>query len=195
MIVQYTDLIDSGERMKEQLIKWLEISGPWAFIISLAANTIISLLAFVPSVFITAANLSFFGFAEGLLLSFSGEIFGLLVSFYVYRKGFSFLKKTKAPKNAMLQNLSKTKGKDAFFLILALRIFPFAPSGAVTLAAAYSKVSAGVFFSASLIGKIPAVLIEGFAVQQVLKADWRIQLMTGIGSILILVILWVSKRK
>jgi uncharacterized membrane protein YdjX (TVP38/TMEM64 family) len=180
--------------MKEQLIEWLEISGPWAFFISLAANTIISLLAFVPSVFITAANLSFFGFAEGLLLSFSGETFGLLVSFYVYRKGFSFLK-TKAPKNAMLQNLSKTKGKDAFFLILALRIFPFAPSGAVTLAAAYSKVSAGVFFSASLIGKIPAVLIEGFAVQQVLKADWRIQLMTGIGSILILVILWVSKRK
>jgi uncharacterized membrane protein YdjX (TVP38/TMEM64 family) len=181
--------------MKEQLIEWLEASGPWAFIISLAANTIISLLAFVPSVFITAANLSFFGFAEGLLLSFSGEIFGLLVSFYIYRKGFSFLKKTKAPKNAMLQNLSKTKGKDAFFLILALRIFPFAPSGAVTLAAAYSTVSAGVFFSASLIGKIPAVLIEGFAVQQVLKADWRVQLMTGIGSILILVILWVSKRK
>ncbi|TDL78637.1 TVP38/TMEM64 family protein [Peribacillus frigoritolerans] len=181
--------------MKEQLIEWLEISGPWAFIISLAANTLISLLAFVPSVFVTAANLSFFGFAEGLLLSFSGEMIGVMVSFYVYRKGFSFLKKKKMPKNIMLQNLSKTKGRDAFMLILALRIFPFAPSGAVTLAAAYSKVGSGIFFSASLIGKIPAILIEGFAVHQVLKADWHIQLFMGIGSILILVIFWMHKRR
>lgn len=173
------------------------MSGPFAYVISLAANTLISLLAFVPSVFVTAANISFFGFTEGLILSFSGEMIGVLVSFCVYRKGFSFLKvkKFNSKGTALFTKLSQTKGRDAFFLILAFRIFPFAPSGAITLGAAYSKVSAGVFFCASLLGKIPAILIEGFAVQQVLEADFRIQVIMGIGSIFILVFWMLLKKR
>ncbi|WP_219621105.1 TVP38/TMEM64 family protein [Bacillus sp. UMB0893] len=184
--------------VKELLLEWMEMSGPFAYIISLAANIWISLLAFVPSVFVTAANISFFGFTEGLVLSFSGEMIGILVSFYVYRKGFSFLKvkKFNSKGKALFTKLSQTQGRDAFFLILALRIFPFAPSGAVTLGAAYSKVSAGVFFCASLLGKIPAILIEGLAVKQVMETDSRIQVIMGLGSIFILV-LWrmIQKRK
>lgn len=181
--------------MKDTLLAWLEESGPFAFLISLLANTAISLLAFVPSVFVTAANLSFFGLINGLILSFSGEVIGVMVSFYVYRKGFRFLsRKTSVHSSSVLKKLSGITEKDAFFVILSLRIFPFVPSGAITLAAACSSVSAGTFLAASFLGKVPAILIEGFAVHQVLNAEWRVQLFLVICSLLILAGIWMKKR-
>lgn len=113
----FITLKDSGEIMKDTLLAWLEESGPFAFLISLLANTAISLLAFVPSVFVTAANLSFFGLINGLILSFSGEVIGVMVSFYVYRKGFRFLsKKTSVHSSSVLKKLSGITEKDAFLL-------------------------------------------------------------------------------
>lgn len=48
---------------RDYLIELFSASGPWiAVVISIVINTIISILAFVPSVFITAANLAFLAF-------------------------------------------------------------------------------------------------------------------------------------
>lgn len=59
-----------------------------AFLLSIGINIIISLLGVVPSVFLTAANLTVFGFGEGMAVSFIGEAFGAVISFILYRKGF-----------------------------------------------------------------------------------------------------------
>ena len=53
--------------------------------ISLLVSVIISLFGVLPSAFVTAANLLYFGFWQGLMLSFLGEALGAGVAFYVYR--------------------------------------------------------------------------------------------------------------
>ncbi|MFH0067074.1 hypothetical protein [Peribacillus sp. NPDC056705] len=63
-------------------------SGPFSIAVSLAFNILISVLGFIPSVFITAANITVFGFEKGLILSYVGEIGGAVVSFWLYRKAF-----------------------------------------------------------------------------------------------------------
>lgn len=49
-------------------------SGPFSIAVSLIFNILISVLGFIPSVFITAANITVFGFEKGLILSYMGKL-------------------------------------------------------------------------------------------------------------------------
>lgn len=147
----------------EVLVNYKEI----AVVVSLLLSILISIFGVIPSVFITAANLLVFGFWKGTLISFLGETLGAIVSFFIYRKGFKRYVGKKLDKYPLASKLLGTKGKDAFFLILSLRLLPFVPSGLVTFASAVGKVSLIVFLFASSIGKIPALLIEAYSVKQV----------------------------
>lgn len=57
-------------------------SGPFSIAVSLAFHILISVLGFIPSVFITAANITVLGFEKGLIL-YRGEFSGAVVSFLV----------------------------------------------------------------------------------------------------------------
>ncbi|MBM7692457.1 putative membrane protein YdjX (TVP38/TMEM64 family) [Peribacillus deserti] len=166
-------------------------SGAFAYLISLALSIVVSILGVVPSVFITAANISYFGFAQGLYLSIAGEALGAVVSFYLYRKGISH---TFSTKNKWIKKLQLTKGMEAFFLIIALRIFPFIPSGAVTLAGAASKIHTINFAVSSTIGKIPALLIEAYTVKQILVWDFQSKIVLGILSLIIILFLFIRRN-
>ncbi|QFT87335.1 TVP38/TMEM64 family inner membrane protein YdjZ [Bacillus sp. THAF10] len=181
---------------RDYLIELFSASGPWiAVVISIVINTIISILAFVPSVFITAANLAFFGFLIGTLISFLGESIGAVVSFWLYRKGIKKFAPDALLKNKWLFRLQQTDGKNAFILVLALRLFPFAPSGLVTLAGATSKIGLGSFAVASTIGKIPALLIEAFSVYQVLQWNTPGKIILTLVAIALLIGAWKSRKK
>lgn len=181
--------------MEAHILAWFENSGTLAIWLSILLNIIISFLGVVPSVFLTAANISFFGFGQGLLISILGEAFGAIISFYLYRKGINRVKNKISIKNKFLDRLQNTQGVEAFFLIIALRIFPFIPSGVVTLVSAGSKVGIINFSIASTLGKIPALLIEAYSVKQVL--DWSLQgkIILGLLSFFMVVILIKRFRK
>lgn len=153
-----------------------------AILFSLAVNIIISIAGILPSTVVTAANIFYFGFAGGLIVSIVGEALGAVISFFLYRKGLYRLtqKFSSRPAPKLLVKLKNTKGAEAFFLVLALRIFPFAPSGLVTLTASISKMSAAAFVFSSTLGKIPALFIEAYSVNQVLGWKMEYQLAAGI---------------
>ena len=58
-------------------------------------------------------------------------------------------------------------------VIVSLRLIPFIPSGIITFAAAMGKVSMLIFLIASSLGKLPALLIEAYAVYNVTKFNWQ----------------------
>ena len=76
--------------------------------------------------------------------------------------------------------------KKAFWLILSLRLIPFVPSGIVTFAAAIGQVSATTFLIASSLGKLPALLLEGYAVYQVTEFGWQGKLILTVVAFAIL---------
>ncbi|WP_345290207.1 TVP38/TMEM64 family protein, partial [Streptomyces gulbargensis] len=120
-------------------------------------------LGVIPSFFITAGNLFYFGFWGGTLISFIGESIGALVAFFLYRKGLKKQRQKWSTHNK-LKLLVDSSGKEAFLLILLLRVIPYVPSALVTLAASVSKISWTSFFIASSVGKIPAVVMEALTV-------------------------------
>ncbi|WP_461201814.1 TVP38/TMEM64 family protein [Anoxybacillus sp. TBDG-1] len=159
--------------MEQQMIALFRTYESFAFLISIAMNVIISILGVVPSVFLTAANLAVFGFWKGTFLSFVGEAAGAIVSFVLYRKGFRQLSETKWFSYPKVRHLLAAEGKEAFFLVLSLRLLPFVPSGMVTFVAAIGRMSLLLFTAASSLGKLPALLLEAYSVYQVMNWTWQ----------------------
>ncbi|HEU4471284.1 MAG TPA: VTT domain-containing protein [Flavisolibacter sp.] len=176
--------------MKEQLLQLFEQNPGLAVLISLGFSILIALLGLVPSFFITAANILFFGFWPGVLLSFAGEALGAMVAFILYRKGFKKEASRRLERFPMAMQLTNAQGRQAFLLVLSLRLIPFVPSGLITFAAAIGRISLPVFFLASSLGKIPALLLEGYSVYELTRfstAGKIILALLGIGIIIYLV--------
>lgn len=159
--------------MKEALLTFFQQYPNLALLSSLVISIIIAVLGVIPSFFVTAANILFFGFWEGIFVSFLGEALGAVVAFYLYRKGFKKEATHQLHKYKKVKALLEAENRQAFWLIFSLRLIPFVPSGLVTFAAAIGRVSAPVFFLGSSLGKVPALLMEGYAVYQVTQFGWQ----------------------
>ena len=181
--------------MEEQLLHYFQEYEHYAILISIFVSIVVAVLGIIPSFFVTAANLIFFGFWMGTLISFIGESVGAIVAFYLYRKGFKQVSQKPLNKYPKIKKLVHTNGKEAFLLILSLRLMPFMPSGLVTLAGAVGSVSFILFAIASSIGKIPALLIEAYSVYQITQFDWQGKVILTLASIYLLYIVWKKVKR
>ncbi|MGG2952101.1 TVP38/TMEM64 family protein [Geobacillus stearothermophilus] len=181
--------------MEERMIEFLQAYGGAAYFLSLACNVVISVLGVVPSAFLTAANLTVFGFWPGFWVSFAGEALGAVVSFVLYRKGLRRWSQTTWLSHPKVKPLLHASGKEAFGLIFALRLLPFVPSGAVTFVAAIGRTSLSVFATASSLGKFPALWMEAYAVDQVIRVTWQGKLILAVLSGAMFLFIWRKIRK
>ncbi|TYR81265.1 VTT domain-containing protein [Priestia megaterium] len=163
-----------------------------AIFISIFVSVIIGILGVIPSAFWTAVHLKVFGVLAGTLLLVTGEVVGAAVSFWLYRKGFNRLVNEKVPSYPKVKKLLHVTGKDALLLVFILRLLPFVPSSIVTFFAAVGKMSFAVFITASILGKIPALAIEIYAVYQVVSLTKEGQMI--LGGLLICLILYIWKK-
>lgn len=167
--------------------------GYVAVILSIFINTVLATLAVIPSVFVTSANITVFGFWEGTIYSFLGESIGAVVAFFLYRSGLRNVSRRYLGRFPNAKRLIDAQGKEAFLLIIVLRLIPFTPSSLVTYFASVGKVSWQNFAVASLLGKIPALLLEAYSVYHVAnrtaEGKW---LLFAIGC---LGIGWIIKRQ
>ena len=178
--------------MQDQILQFLQQHPHIAVLSSLLISITIAIMGIVPSVFITGANILFFGFWYGTFISFLGETIGAIIAFLLYRKGFKTKTQKGLQKFPKLKPLIEAKGGQAFSLILSLRLLPFVPSGLVTFAAAIGKVSLSIFLIASSLGKIPALLIEAWSVHQVTQFSWQGKLILALISCIL--IYFVTKK-
>ncbi len=169
-------------------------SGHLSIVVSIVLNILISVLGFIPSVFITAANITVFGFQGGLIVSYLGETIGAAVSFLLYRKGIQAIQ-PKFMKNRWIMRLQNSQGSPAFGMILLLRLLPFIPSGVINLAAALSKTSLLIFFIATSIGKLPALLLEAYSVKQALNASDEAKIILVLLLFIFAALYYVKRKK
>ena len=164
--------------------------------ISLLISIAISLSGILPSVFLTGANIVFFGTIQGFIISLLGETVGAYITFYVYRLGLKKkVEKFSNNHNKLLSKIVNSDGKKAGLLICQGRIIPFIPSGIITLAASISNVNSIVFIVATLIGKIPSIALESLVSYDIINIydNWIRLSITFI--ILIFTALTIRKNK
>ncbi|PEJ49340.1 MULTISPECIES: TVP38/TMEM64 family protein [unclassified Bacillus (in: firmicutes)] len=141
----------------------------YAAILSILINVLISIVGIIPAWFLTAINIKIFGFTDGFLISFTGELIGTLVSFILYRNGLRKRFNRDVSKFKLLNKLLSLEGKEAFYGVLLIRFIPFIPSSLITLFAALGKITWSSFIVASFFGKLPVILFESYSVNQVLE--------------------------
>ncbi|MFK2825479.1 VTT domain-containing protein [Bacillus sp. B190/17] len=182
--------------MENALIQWLPAHPIPAFLLSVTLNIVIAISGVLPSAFITAANIALFGFQTGLLISIIGEAAGAVVSFILYRKGLKKFTSHMKLENKFLNKLQNTKGIEAVFLVIFLRVLPFVPSGAVTLTAAFSKMGLFTFSIASTAGKIPSLFIEAYSVERIfdLTVEWQLFILFALMSCFMIYTYWKRKN-
>ena len=178
--------------MQESLLHLFKEHPQLAILISVIVSLLVAVIGILPSVFITAANILFFGFWNGTFISFLGEAIGAGVAFILYRTGFKKTAEKGFQKYPKVKRLMEAGNAEAFYLIFSLRLLPFVPSGLITLAAAIGRVSFTVFLLASSLGKLPALLIEAYSVNAVAEFGWQGKLVLLLLAVAI--IYWVIKN-
>lgn len=133
----------------------------FAIVISIIASIIIALAGILPSVFVTGANILFWGPVKGAAISIIGEVIGGYITFKIYRLGIKSVLEKIEGRYVLIDKILKSQGLNAGILIFEGRIIPFIPSGFVTLAAAFSQVNDFIFIISTFLGKIPSIILEG----------------------------------
>lgn len=177
----------------ESVVSLLREYSIYSIPISLLISTVIALLGVVPSVFVTGANILFFGPLYGFLLSLLGETIGGYITFLVYRLGFKKGAESIKHKHKLLKSIVEGEGKSVGFLIFEGRLIPFIPSGFVTLAASISNVNGLIFIISTFLGKIPSIALEALVSYDLINIDQNYE---RLGFTLIaLVLLYLTLKK
>lgn len=145
-----------------EIANYIRSFGPWAILISLLLSILLTLAAFLPSVFLSGANAVVFGLFWGGIISWLGEIIGAAIAFLFYRfLGRRAVTKLIEKKEnlAYLDKLSSEKG---FVVVLLARLAPFMPSSLVNLLGGISSISFSSFILATALGKAPSLVLETF---------------------------------
>jgi uncharacterized membrane protein YdjX (TVP38/TMEM64 family) len=180
--------------VQDSLLQLFKEYPQLAILISICISILIAIVGVVPSVFITAANILFFGFWYGTLISFLGEASGAGIAFVLYRMGFKKMASNALQKYPRLEKLIDANNREASYLIFSLRLIPFVPSGLITFAAAIGKVSFIIFLLSSSLGKIPALLMEAYSVYEVTQFGWQGKLILAVVAFAMIYWLFTKKK-
>ncbi len=160
-------------------------------ILSLLANILIAIIGVLPSYFVTAFNIFYFGLIAGFFISLLGESLGALCAFVLYRKGFKKKSDEKLKKHPKINKIINSNKKEQIYLLLSFRLVPYMPSGLVTYASSVSNMKTYIFVIFSTIGKIPAMIIEVLLVSEVINVVQQENIKSSLAIISIITILFI----
>ncbi|MCX7748053.1 MAG: VTT domain-containing protein [Clostridia bacterium] len=181
----------------QHIAEFFETLGVLAVPASIVLSIMIAVIGVLPSLFVTSANVILFGPYYGFFISWTGEVIGAWVSFYLYRLGFKSRIEKLGKDHALIGRITSSHGKKTGLLIFQARLIPYVPSGFVTLAAAISNVSLSLFLLSSSLGKLPSIALEALVSNHIisLNPNWVRLLLTLTSLTLIIFIIKGNIRR
>ncbi|MBS4026928.1 MAG: VTT domain-containing protein [Clostridia bacterium] len=173
----------------------LEKWHSWAILLSLLISTLVAISGVMPSIFVTSANVLFFGIYNGLIISWLGEIIGAGISFKLYRWGFKKRTENIGSKYLFINQVTQAQGNKITILIFQARLLPYVPSGLVTLAGAVSNMPLLPFMLATALGKLPSITLEVLIAYKIIQLNslWVATIFTAI-LIITIVVMFKNKK-
>lgn len=121
-----------------------------------------SIIPILPLAVFIALNMIVFGAVVGFLISWMGTIIGCVISFYLFRKGFSkFLYRNLKIDGKMNKFMKFVSNLNLVNLTLVAAL-PFGPAFWINIACGLSKMPFKTFLIAVIIGKISIVYFWGY---------------------------------
>ncbi len=178
------DFYDSG-----QIIAYINQFGAYAQVVAFSLFVIQAMAPIFPYVILAAAGGFLFGFKQGILLAWSGALFGACLAYWICRR----LGKVSFLTNVLARfgyRESELNSRLAFWTIVFARIIPVVPTPLINAMAAWGGVSFPTFLTASAIGKLPtAILYTGLGTAMFQANDVKTLLYimaAGLGIVLLI---------
>lgn len=144
----------------EKTVEFLASYGVWAIVISFFLDVLINAVGFLPSIFLSTANGLIFGLPLGVLISWTAESVGVIISFLVMRYFLGESAEKIIEKSNSLKRLDEMSGEKGLAAMAIARTMPYFPSGILTALGAVSKMSIKDYCIATFIGKFPSTALE-----------------------------------
>ncbi len=139
---------------QENLNLIIDFIDKYGIIAGILLPIIETFFPFLPLIFFVTINIIIFGFFEGYLYSYLGNIIGSLLLFllirYIRRKKFT----DSAKKDSKFYTIQHKLKKNDFSFLFILFCFPFTPSFLVTGIAAVSNFRLSHFIISLFLGKL-----------------------------------------
>jgi uncharacterized membrane protein YdjX (TVP38/TMEM64 family) len=161
-----------GYSQKDLLMELVKQDGPNAVLISMLMVSICVFFPIVPFTVLGAMIGALFGATEGLLISYSGAMFGTLLFFFIARYGFKESAQNTLQRYPKVLEYQELLNRNSFIAILVARLIPILPAPVFNAACGLSKVDWKIFLIASAIGKVPNIFIVSFAGANVIHNKW-----------------------
>lgn len=144
----------------QETVDFLRSFGPWAVVISFLLDVFINAAGCLPSIFLSTANGVVFGLPVGILVSWSAESVGVILSFLIMRYFLRSTAETVIAKSNNLQKLDEMSSENGLVAMALARTLPYFPSGILTCLGAISRMKFRDYVIATFIGKLPSTALE-----------------------------------
>lgn len=142
------------------LAEYLRSFGPWSVLITILLFIVMTFTIVFPFMILSGAAGIIYGLFWGIVISWAGEVIGAFFMFIFARYFFRQLVAGWISNSRYLKQVDDYSAVNGFKALLLARLLPLAPSGIITAVAAISRISFKDFLLATLIGKLPPVVIK-----------------------------------
>jgi uncharacterized membrane protein YdjX (TVP38/TMEM64 family) len=156
-------IIVIGLFQKDELLHLMKQGGTISILISMLLVAICVFFPVIPFPVLAGTIGAVFGTAQGMVVSLTGAMVGTMAFFFLSRYGFRDYAQQKLMKYPKVQEYDQFLNKNSFFAILTSRLIPVIPAPVVNSICGLSRVKGLTFFTASIIGKIPNILLLSYA--------------------------------
>lgn len=178
------------------LAEYLRSFGASSILITIILFIIMTFTIVFPFMILSGAAGIVFGLFWGTIISWAGEVSGALVMFVFARYFFRHTVEGWIAKSRYLKQVDDYSADNGFKALLFARLLPLAPSGIITAIAAISRMSFRDFWWATVLGKLPPVIIKVLLGHDIVFAGENMGRLIFIVVIVVLVyaILWWRRR-
>lgn len=179
------------------LAEYLHSFGSWTIAVIVALFIIMTFTIIFPFMILSGATGIIYGLFWGTMISWLGEVVGALFMYVFARYFFRSAAELWIAKSPYLKQVDDYSAANGFKALLIARLLPLAPSGIITAVAAISHMSFRDFFLATLIGKLPPIVIKVMLGHDLVFASEN---MIRLATIILLIVtvyavLWWFKRR
>ncbi|WP_144549993.1 TVP38/TMEM64 family protein [Bacillus sp. X1(2014)] len=156
-------IIAIGFFQKDELLHLVKQGGALSILISMILVAICVFFPVIPFPVLAGTIGAVFGTSQGMIVSLTGAMAGTMAFFFLSRYGFRDYAQQKLMNFPKVQEYDEFLNKNSFVAILTCRLIPIIPAPVVNIVCGLSHVKWLTFFTASLIGKIPNILLLSYA--------------------------------
>ncbi|MEG6522383.1 TVP38/TMEM64 family protein [Desulfotomaculum sp. 1211_IL3151] len=142
----------------ENLAEYLRSFGAMTVVVCLALMILQTLFTPLPLFLLAGANGFIFGVAYGILLTLAGSMLGSTLAFYVAR-GFGRGFVSRYLKESYIHKVDEMSHREGPWVVFMARLIPVIPSSMISYVAGLSKMTFRGFFIATVVGKMPEIII------------------------------------